>query len=103
MRKGVGMVMMMIGLVGEGSRRLCMVYDGYDGYGPCRSLKGGAWAGNVLCSFSPLVLHVLDRVHNFIHEFEGDTWDHTLGLCERLLEVAECNPGFLCGDSGEQL
>ena len=43
----------------------------------------------------PLLLDMLDRVHDLVDELERDAWDDALGLCERALQRTERDPRFL--------
>lgn len=50
---------------------------------------------------SPVVLHMLYGVDDFVDQLERDAWDDAFGLRERTLEGAQRDPSFLCRHARE--
>lgn len=54
-------------------------------------------------AFLSNVLHVLDRVHDLVNQFQSHTGDDTLSLCKGTLESTESNASFLSCHAGKEL
>ena len=52
---------------------------------------------------SPVVLHMLDGVDDFVDQLKRNPRDNALSICERTLEGAQRDPSFLCRDAREKL